>query len=171
MPDDLDKEIGAIRLNVGLMKKDILIVNEVYRKLDITIDKMQDLTAAISKMLTMHENRLEYHEKKDDELDRMIENRRTELLSDIKELQLRTDELSDRVNDLERVITKEIQALRECILSIKAPANLEKDTEKKTLKDRLAAVEKWQWMAMGLIGGLTWIISNVNLSAIGNLFK
>lgn len=163
MSDEQDKEIGALRLDVGLMKKDILIVNEVYRKLDITIDKMQDLTAAISKMLTMHEHRLQYHEKKDDDLDRMIEVRRVELLSDIKELHLRVD-------DVEKSIMKELQDLKDFIASRRLAESGTQEVPK-SLKERLASVEKWQWLVMGAIGAVTLIISNINLSNVDYLFR
>jgi predicted nucleic acid-binding Zn-ribbon protein len=158
------EDYGNIKLELGLLKKDIISVNEVCRKLDTTIDKLQELTASITKMLSLHEQRLEYQEKKDAELDKLIELRRTELLTDIKELHSRittvNKELTSQIEQTENKITQEIKSLRDCITANqnKSDTTIEK-------------IQQWKWGIVGGLAALVWLASNVNFSAVGKLFK
>ena len=71
--------LSDMRLDLGLLKKDVASINGIFNKLDDTIDKLQELTMTMTRMISVHEHRLELQEKADDDLNKLIELRRTEL--------------------------------------------------------------------------------------------
>lgn len=186
--DPQEHDLTNLKLDVGLLKKDVMIVNEICSKLDVTIDKLQELTTAIAKMLSMHEQKLEYQdqklqyqEKKDLELDRLIETRRTELLADIKELHSRITtvqrELGVKIEESQKSMISEMKTIQGAIVS-----GYEADQAKRwsnrrasdraeggSFKDKM--LENWHWMAIGGITTLAWAAQHINFNAFGNLFK
>lgn len=135
-------DLSDLKLEVGLVKKDIQLINDSLNKLEETMEKMQQ----------------------------QAETRRTEFQTDIKELHSRITttnrELTDKLDESENKIMAEIKSLRDCIMQ----AQKSKE-EPKGIKERLAALEKWQWMLIGGIALFSFIVGHVNLSALSNLFK
>ena len=160
----IEENINGVKLDVELIKKDILVVNDICRKLDTTIEKLEELTVSMTKILSLHEQKLEYQEKRGQELDKLIELRRTELLADIKELHSRVTtvnrELTTQIEHTEQKITEEIKSLKSCITE-----NHGKSSE------IINQIHRWKWTIMGGFIAIVWIISNVNLSAVSKLFK
>ena len=52
--EELEKTVNEVKLDVGLLKKDVILVNDIGRKLDLTIDKIQELNMTVNKMLARH---------------------------------------------------------------------------------------------------------------------
>lgn len=159
-----EESINGVKLDVELIKKDILVVNDICRKLDTTIEKLEELTVSMTKILSLHEQKLEYQEKRGQELDKLIELRRTELLADIKELHSRVTtvnrELTTQIEQTEQKITEEIKSLKNCITENHGKSS-----------DLFQQVHRWKWSIVGGFIAIVWIISNVNLSAVSKLFK
>lgn len=164
MTDTQMKYENDPRLDIELLKKDILMVNDICKKLDTTIEKLEELTVSMTKILSLHEQRLEYHEKRNEELDKLIELRRNELLSDIKELHSRVTtvnrELTTQLESTKQEITKEIKLLKDCIT-----------TQHNNSSHVLEQIQRWKWMILGGTIAIAWLISNVNLSVLSRIFK
>ena len=158
------KRKTSVNTEVELLKKDITLINDVFRKLDTTIEKLEELTASMTKILSLHEQKLEYHERKDQDLDRLIELRRTELLNDIKELHSRVTtvnrELTIQIEHTENKITNEIKALKDHITQ-----------EHKQASNVVEQIQRWKWMILGGSAAVMWLISSVNFAALSKLFK
>lgn len=158
------KRKTSVNTEVELLKKDITLINDVFRKLDTTIEKLEELTASMTKILSLHEQKLEYHERKDQDLDRLIELRRTELLNDIKELHSRVTtvnrELTTQIEHTETKITSEIKALKDHITQ-----------EHKQASNVVEQIQRWKWMILGGSAAVMWLISSVNFAALSKLFK
>lgn len=158
------KRKTSVNTEVELLKKDITLINDVFRKLDTTIEKLEELTASMTKILSLHEQKLEYHERKDQDLDRLIELRRTELLNDIKELHSRVTtvnrELTTQIEHTESKITNEIKALKDHITQ-----------EHKQASNVVEQIQRWKWMILGGSAAVMWLISSVNFAALSKLFK
>lgn len=135
-------DLSDLKLEVGLVKKDIQLINDSLNKLEETMEKMQQ----------------------------QAETRRTEFQADIKELHSRITttnrELTDKLDESENKIMAEIKSLRDCIMQGQKSKEVPK-----SIKERLAALEKWQWMLIGGIALFSFIVGHVNLSALSNLFK
>lgn len=158
------KRKTSVNTEVELLKKDITLINDVFRKLDTTIEKLEELTASMTKILSLHEQKLEYHERKDQDLDRLIELRRSELLNDIKELHSRVTtvnrELTTQIEHTETKITNEIKALKDHITQ-----------EHKQASNVVEQIQRWKWMILGGSAAVMWLISSVNFAALSKLFK
>jgi undecaprenyl pyrophosphate synthase len=162
--------MGAVRrktdvnTDVELIKKDISLITDVFKKLDTTIEKLEELTASMTKVLSLHEQKLEYQERKDQELDNLIEKRRSELQADIKELHSRITtvnrELVDKIEHTEQRITNEIKNLKEHITN-----------EHKKQSNVMEQIQRWKWMILGGSAAVMWLISSVNFATLSKFFK
>lgn len=154
----------SVNTEVELIKRDVELSREVINKIDNAIDKLEELTASITKILSLHEQKLNYQEKKDEELNKLIEIRRNELTIDIKELHSRVTtvnrELTTQIEHTENKITNEIKSLKDHITQ-----------EHKQASNVVEQIQRWKWMILGGSAAVMWLISSVNFAALSKLFK
>lgn len=155
LPDE--QELSDVKLQVGLLGKDVEQTTRLCNAISDSIDKMQEMNTNMVRMITLHEQRHEQHEKAE-----------TELKNDIKELHSRITtvnrEIHDRIDQVEHHISSRIDALRSDLANHKR-----QDTEKGKIGERLAKIEQWQWMAAGAIAVISWLIGHSDF--IGKLLK
>jgi len=155
LPDE--QELQNVKLEVGLLKKDIELTDRLCDKLSESIEKIQEVNVNIMRMITLHEQRHEQHEKTEQEMK-----------EDIKELHSRittvSREMNDRMDQLERHISERIDLLRSDL------AKHEK-SDPNRLKNTLAEIDKYKWMIMGGALALGWVIGHVDLAMLGKLLK
>jgi hypothetical protein len=105
------------------------------------LEKLSDIQADISKILAVHEQRLNQHEKVHETLMSDVEKRRIEI-NDVtgdlyKAIDIKTDKIMDEIKE-----------------------NYSKSSEQTSkLRDRMVNFEKYIWMAIGASVGLSWIFS------------
>lgn len=153
-----EEKLYNIEMKVNLLEKDIQQTNQVCDKLSESIEKIQEMNATMIRMITIHEQRHENHEKAEENLK-----------DDIKELHSRittvSREIHDRIDQVERIITDRLDALRGDLLRHKQEDNGNK------IGDTLKEIDKYKWMILGAAIAVGWIIGNVNLGVLGTLFK
>lgn len=139
-----DKEVSDLKLKVGLIEKDVEIVDRSVDKITLSIEKIQELNNNIFRMITLHESKHDEHEKKEINLQR-----------DIKDLH-------ERIDTLEAHISSRIDDLRSDLL-------LHKKSDKLSVQTIMQEVEKWKWMILGgiLVGGF--LLGKLDILA--NLFS
>ena len=139
-----DKEVSDLKLKVGLIEKDVEIVDRSVDKITLSIEKIQELNNNIFRMITLHESKHDEHEKKEINLQR-----------DIKDLH-------ERIDTLEAHISSRIDDLRSDLL-------LHKKGDKLSVQTIMQEVEKWKWMILGgiLVGGF--LLGKLDILA--NLFS
>lgn len=156
------------RIEIELLKKDVNIMASLCEKFDKTIDKMQEIASNLSKIVSLHEQRLETQEGATRDIQELLEMRRIEHNNDIKELHSRITnvnrELSDKIEETEKTILLELQEIRK---EIKESHKKESEDDK-TLAKRLAEIEMWKYMMMGGIFIIGWMLAK---SDIGKIFK
>ena len=147
------------RLDIELLKKDVEIITNLCQKFDTTIDKMQEIASGLSRMISLQEQRLERQEEVSKEVQNILEVRRMEHNTDIKELHSRITtvnrELSDKIEETEKKILEELHAMREEIRS-----------EKDGFGTRIAQIETWKYGIVGALMFITWILAKADLSAL-----
>jgi len=153
-----EEKLYNIEMKVNLLEKDIQQTNQVCDKLSESIEKIQEMNATMIRMITIHEQRHENHEKAEENLK-----------DDIKELHSRittvSREIHDRIDQVERIITDRLDALRGDLLRHKQEDNGNK------IGDTLKEIDRYKWMILGAAIAIGWIIGNVNLGVLGTLFK
>ena len=80
-----------IKVDIELLKKDVVTMSALLEKFDKTIDKMQEIASNLSRMISLQEQRLENQEKVTAEVQSVLEMRRIEHNTNIKEVYNRID--------------------------------------------------------------------------------
>lgn len=126
------------RLEIELLKKDVVTMSALLTKFDTALDKMQEIASSLSRMVSLQEQRLEVQETATKELQSVLEMRRLEHNSEIKDLHSRITtvnrDLTEKIDQTESKILAEIQALR-----------TELKSENKGLGSRLGDIELWKY--------------------------
>ena len=152
-----EQKLHDIDLKVGLLGKDVEQTDRLCSKLSESIEKLQEVNVNIMRMITLHEQRHEQHEKVE-----------AELKDDIKEIHSRITtvnrEIHERIDQVERHISERIDALRSDL------ANHKKNDEPKVTQI-LKEMDRYKWMILGGAIAVGWILGNVNLGVLGTLIK
>ena len=123
--------------------------------LENQIDFLKEIASDLKQILAVHDEKINQHEKKQDDIFDLIEQRRLEMQEDIKELHSRITtvqrELGSEINATENRIMKGIEDLK-TELKIDQQYHNQKQ---KSLDDRISALEKWRYMLVGagIVGG------------------
>lgn len=154
------QEINDLKLDVGLLRKDFENVDRLCFKLSETIEKMQEVNANLTKIISIHEQKHAQHLQTENELK-----------DDVKELHSRITtvnrELYDKMNQLEAHISQKIEILRKDLLD----SQKEEQKENSQIKGTLKEFDKYKWMIIGASLGFGWLVGNVNLNALAAIFK
>jgi len=152
-----------IKVDIELLKKDVVTMSALLEKFDTTIDKMQEIASSLSRMVSLQEQRLENQEKTTAEMQSVLEMRRIETNNNIKDIYNRINtvnkELTDKIEDTEKTILAELQKLRQEI-----------QKEDTGISRRLGQIEMWKYGAAAIITFLLFLIAN-NAINIGKLFE
>lgn len=148
------------RLEIELLKKDVVTMSALLAKIDTTIDKVQEIASSLSKMVSLQEQRIEAQESVQREVQTTLELRRLEHNNDIKEIYSRINtvnsELSGKIEETERTILQELQEIRR-----------ELKAEKTSLGSQLKSIEMWKWMVTGGVAIVAWLVAQaINLGKL-----
>ena len=143
----------SLDTEVAVLKSDVTRMTSLFEKLDTAIEKMGDVSNSIALMLAVHEERLNKQDDIDEELFTLVEKRKQELQSDIKDLHSRittvSRELSDDINETEQRImtamTYGTSEIKKCITD-ETKAITKQQAE---LENRVTELERWKWLIMG----------------------
>ena len=128
-----------LRVDVGVLKTQVLTLSSICNKLDQVIEKLVDQhDRHISKVYTDMDAR---RKEKDD---------------DVKELHDRIDTVLEKMEHSNEKIMDEFKLLRE--------AMTKHNSEEKLALDKL---NQWKWMIAGGILVLSWLISHVKPDTLG----
>jgi hypothetical protein len=160
------EDIQGIKLQVGLLDKDIKTQHTVLDKISDSIEKIQELNINLIKMMSLHDQRLEQHEKTDKFLAEQIELRRRELIDDIKDLHSRitttSRELTDKMSELEsRVLDK--------LSDIKNEIHTNPPKPEQTFKEQIE--NKYFWILIGGAAAILWMIDHIDFKVLDTLIQ
>ena len=143
MPENLQE----VRIDVELLKKDVVNITALCQKMDIVIDKI-----------------LEQQDKYLSQVYEDMETNEREVKNDIKELHSRITtvyrDLGDKIELTERRLLEELKDLRTQITE----HNKKEDSD-------LQKILNWKWMLFGGVIAVSWIISHINLDMLSKLIK
>ena len=142
-----EQKIHEVELKIGLLGKDVEQTDRLCEKLSESIEKLQEVNVNIMRMITLHEQRHEQHEKVDEEVK-----------NDIRDLH-------DRIDQVERHISERIDALRIDLIKHK------NDDAGTKLPQVLSEIDKYKFAIVAVAISVGWILGNVNLGVLGTLIK
>lgn len=152
-----------IKVDIELLKKDVVTMSALLEKFDTTIDKMQEIASSLSRMVSLQEQRLENQEKTTAEMQSVLEMRRIETNNNIKDIYNRINtvnkELTDKIEDSEKSILAELKKLRDEI-----------HKEDTGISNRLSHIEMWKYGIAAIVAFLVFLVAN-NAINITKLFE
>ena len=116
---------------VGSLQRDMVQVGSLVTRLDVTIEKLTEVSTAVSQLLAVQGNRLEFQEKVAEKLQNILENRRQEHDSQIKDIHAKIDATKSDLQD-------EIEDSNSDVL-----------VELKSVSDKMSRIEKLVWIMIG----------------------
>lgn len=129
--------------------------------LENQVEMLREIASDLKRMLAVHDEKLNQHERKQDDIFELIEQRRNEMAEDIKEIHSRITtvqrELCTEITATESRIIKGLDELKDELKTDQEYHN----SKQKTLEQRIADLEKWRWIIIGagVTGG--WVFSKL----------
>lgn len=152
-----------IRLEIELLKKDVTIISAIVGRLDSTIEKLQDLSSSVLRMLALHDEKLLQSAKEDRDI--------------LGEIRIHTEEDHIRFRELETKINNLIEAIHErmsrtetnILTELRLMNNPKDDVDEKTWVRKIFGI--YPWMFAGGIATLLWVMTHINLVELAKFIK
>jgi uncharacterized phage infection (PIP) family protein YhgE len=146
MADDLN----TLKTDVEIIKRDVNAIQTFSGKINDAIEKMVEVSNSITKMLIMHENKLQNHDQQIDGLKNSLSERKSDFEKHVELLHKRITDMKDENHAEREKYHKEIlDALKEVVES------------NKTLDIRISKLEQWKWYVVGGAAVTGFILSQV----------
>lgn len=155
----VNNPIKQLESEVHSLQLDMAQVGGLVDRLDVTIEKLTEVSTTVARLLAVQENRLENQEKIADKLQDNLDTHKLETTQTVKEvyetIKKVEKELQNDIDDSENKIIKSIEELK-----------AEGSRQHSEINDRMTRLEKWMWILIG--GGvvLGFIVQNVNFANI-----
>lgn len=157
-----ENDISELKLKVGLLEKDIQVESTISEKLSESIEKIQEMSLNLVKLISYHEEKHTQHEHTE-----------KELKEDIKELHSRITtvnrEIHERIDQVEHHIASRIDALRTSLEAHKRIDKIKCDDHDTELEKKVEVINQWRWQIMGAIAVISWLVGQTDI--IGKLLK
>lgn len=145
--DDLSKEVGKLRT-------DMAQVNTLVERLDVTIEKLTEVSTTVSQLLAVQGSRLEQQEKSNQQLSTLIEKRRDEFTENV-------DMLHKRISSSEKDFKTEIEKLNDRILAEMKAMREDNKAQTEAMTDKISNLERWIWWMTGGATVIGFLLSKV----------
>jgi len=124
-----NSDVKKLSETISTLQQDMAQVGTLVDRLDVTIEKLTEVSTRVSELLAVQGTRLLNQEKVSEQIQELIEKRRVETDTNIKDVYI-------RVERVEKDLYNEIEASQEKVL-----------TEIK----KVNRLEKWMWTCIGAI--------------------
>jgi chromosome segregation ATPase len=154
-----EQNINQIKLEIGLLKKDHQQMQSITDKLSLTIEKIQEMNGNLLRMIALHDQKHDNHQRVQDDLKENIK----ELHSRITTV---TRELHDKIDEIEKTLGFKIDSLRNEIKKVNAD-DAAGDKESSIKSEFI----QYKWMILGAVLALGWFLHNIDLKVFGTIMK
>lgn len=147
----------STRTEIELLKRDVGAISRLCEKMDITIDKLQQVASDISRIVSLQEQKMQLQDKINEEVEQALERNQKEHITDIRELNSKintvNDDLTRRINQVEVSILQQI------------------DRQTDQLSKKINTIDSWRYMIMGGIALAVFILGQLLDLDISKLFR
>lgn len=140
-------DIKQIASNVSALQQDMAQVGLLVERLDVTIEKLTEVSSSVSQLLAVQGNRLEFQEKIQEKLQELVEKRRVE--TDVA-----INNVYNRIEKVEKDLQVDISDTEDKILD-----------KLDDIKSRMNRIEKWLWMVLGGSAVIGFLLNHVEIIA------
>ena len=146
-----EEKINNLKLDVELLKKDVEQFDTICDRITASIEKLQEANQNLVKMISLHEQRHDQHEKVEDDLD-----------DDVKDLHSRITtlnrEIHERIDQVEHHITQRIDELRSDLIKHKQ--------EDRNPFVKWADIDKVKWFLIGVVLAIGFLLGKINIFSL-----
>jgi len=139
----MSDEISEIKVDVGVLKTQVLTLSAICNKLDSLIEKLVD-----------------QHDRHISKVYDDMNNNRKEKDADISEIHERIDTVLDKVDQSEKCIMEEIRGLKKTM-----------NEHVESSRNQYDRLNQWKWTIAGGIIVITWLISHSNFDILLKAIK
>lgn len=146
-----EEKINNLKLDVELLKKDVEQFDTICDRITASIEKLQEANQNLVKMISLHEQRHDQHEKVEEDLD-----------DDVKDLHSRITtlnrEIHERIDQVEHHITQRIDELRSDLIKHKQ--------EDRNPFVKWADIDKVKWFLIGVVLAIGFLLGKINIFSL-----
>lgn len=139
-----NSDVKKLSDTISTLQQDMAQVGTLVDRLDVTIEKLTEVSTRVSELLAVQGTRLENQEKVSEQIQALIEKRRIETDTNIKDVYL-------RVEKVEKDLYDEIEASQEKVLKEIKEMRAESTLQHNELKGKVNRLEKWMWTCIGAV--------------------
>ncbi len=136
--------VKSLETELAIVKNEIGQIGHLFSKLEITLEKITNVSTNVSQILAVHERRLHETDLQFESVKNRMEIGDGRVKDDIKDLHSRVTSTS---REVEEKMTREIEKVLHAIQDLKTHM-LEKDTK---LEERIETLERWRWIMVGIL--------------------
>jgi predicted nucleic acid-binding Zn-ribbon protein len=134
----------SLETELAIVKNEIGQIGHLFSKLEITLEKITNVSTNVSQILAVHERRLHETDLQFESVKNRMEIGDGRVKEDIKDLHSRVSSTS---REVEEKMTREIEKVLNAIQDLKTHM-LEKDNK---LEERIETLERWRWIMVGIL--------------------
>lgn len=149
-------DINQLANNVSTLQQDMAQVGLLVDRLDITIEKLTEVSSSVSQLLAVQGSRLEFQEKIQEKLQDLMEKRRVETDSAI-------NMVYKRIEKVEKDIQEDVLHTEEKILKRLDELKDERTAQFDRMNNRMNRIEKWLWMVLGGSAVIGFLLNNAQI--------
>lgn len=157
MAQEVDR-VSALADDVSYLQQDMAKIGMLVDRLDITIDKLAEVSTSLSQLLAVHETKISAQDAIVKNVSDLVEKRREEMEENVKLLHARISsgekEMEDKLDDRSESILEELKEMR-----------AESAKQHEALNNRITVLEKWMWVVVGALAVLNFLGGNIDLGA------
>jgi chromosome segregation ATPase len=136
--------VKSLETELAIVKNEIGQIAHLFTKLEITLEKITNVSTNVSQILAVHERRLQENDLQFESVKNRMEISDGRVKEDIKDLHSRVTSTS---REVEEKMSKEIDKVLHAIQDLKIHM-LEKDNK---LEERIETLERWRWIMVGIL--------------------
>ena len=136
--------VKSLETELAIVKNEIGQIGHLFSKLEITLEKITNVSANVSQILAVHERRLHETDLQFESVKNRMEIGDGRVKEDIKDLHSRVTSTS---REVEEKMSREIEKVLHAIQDLKTHM-LEKNTK---LEERIETLERWRWIMVGIL--------------------
>ena len=149
-----DNVVKKLSEDVSSLQKDMAQVGALVDRLDVTIEKLTEVSSTVSQLLAVQGNRLEFQEKVANKLEDLVEKRR-------QETEVMVKDLHQKIEKVETDTYKDIETGKDKIITKIEEFQGNSAKQHKEMSDRIGRLEKWMWTVVGGGAVLGFLVSVV----------
>lgn len=137
-----NSDVKKLSDTISTLQQDMAQVGALVGRLDVAIEKLTEVSTRVSELLAVQGTRLEAQEKVSEHLQELVEKRRLETDTNIKDVYV-------RVEKVEKDLYNEIEASQNKVLTEIKEMRAESTKQHEELKGKVNSLERWMWTLIG----------------------